>query len=132
MDVLPGPHANVLIYLMSIIRQIFEWPVFLQNPEAKRRISTILKDISDSSSGFLESINTKSDEGWFRGYTTERDVDGKISRRLSIYIHFRSSKQHKRQTFSIYYFRQLYMKFLYSSHLRTKNVGQIWGDAVSK
>jgi hypothetical protein len=76
MDVLPGPHANVLIYLMSFIRQIFEWHVFLQNPEAKRRISTILKDISDSSSGFLESINTKSDEGWFRGYTTERDVDG--------------------------------------------------------
>ena len=38
MDILPGVHANVLIYLMSFIRQIFEWPVFLQNPEAKRRI----------------------------------------------------------------------------------------------
>ena len=38
MDILPGPHANVLIFLMSFIRQILEWPVFVQNPEAKRRI----------------------------------------------------------------------------------------------
>lgn len=65
MDVLPGPHANVLIYLISFIRQIFEWHVFLQNPEAKRRIGTALKGSADSSSSILESINTKSDEGWF-------------------------------------------------------------------
>ena len=63
MDVLPGPHANVLIYLMSFIRRIFEWPVFLQNPEAKRRIGTVLKDNTDCSPGFLESIDTKSNEG---------------------------------------------------------------------
>jgi hypothetical protein len=37
MDILPGPHANVLIFLMSFIKQILEWPVFVQNPEAKRR-----------------------------------------------------------------------------------------------
>ena len=75
MDVLPGPHANVLIYLMSFIQQIFEWPVFLQNPEAKRRIGTILIDPTNWSPSFLESIDTNSDEGWFRRYTTERDVD---------------------------------------------------------
>jgi hypothetical protein len=40
MDILPGPHANVLIFLMSFVRQILEWPVFVQNPEAKRRIGT--------------------------------------------------------------------------------------------
>ena len=38
MDLLPGAHANVLIYLMEFIRQIFAWPIFLQNPEVKRRI----------------------------------------------------------------------------------------------
>jgi len=40
MDVIPGAHANVLIYLLSFIRQIFEWPVLLENPEAKRRIGS--------------------------------------------------------------------------------------------
>jgi hypothetical protein len=39
MDILPGANANVLIYLISFIQEIFEWPVYLQNPETKRRIS---------------------------------------------------------------------------------------------
>jgi hypothetical protein len=43
MDILPGPHANVLIFLMSFIRQILEWPVFIQNPEAKRRTGRICR-----------------------------------------------------------------------------------------
>jgi len=41
-DVLPGPHANVLIFLMSFLRQMFEWKILLQNPEAKRRIGMFL------------------------------------------------------------------------------------------
>lgn len=42
MDVIPGGHANVLIYLISFLHQVFEWPILLQNPEAKRRIGRTL------------------------------------------------------------------------------------------
>jgi hypothetical protein len=38
MDVLPSAHANVLIYLISFLQQIFESATYLENPEAKRRI----------------------------------------------------------------------------------------------
>jgi len=38
MEILPGAHSNVLIYLVEFLRQVFSWPIFLQNPENKRRI----------------------------------------------------------------------------------------------
>lgn len=47
MDILPSAYANVLIYLMSFIRQIFEWPVFLENPETKRRIGIAIRNKVD-------------------------------------------------------------------------------------
>ena len=45
MDLVPGAHANVLMYLLSFIRKLFEWPLLLQNPEAKRRIGSLPANI---------------------------------------------------------------------------------------
>jgi hypothetical protein len=61
MDILPGAHANVLIYLISFIQEMFEWPVYLQNPEAKRRISCHrVENQLTFSSDFCEGLNSKS------------------------------------------------------------------------
>jgi hypothetical protein len=131
MDVLPGPHANVLIYLISFIRQIFEWPVFLQNPEAKRRISTVLEDSADSSSSFLKSINTESDEGWFRGCTTEGDVDckGRGGLRIHIYINSLTSIGDRHSSFTILAIMWSALNLLHTLHLILGT--QKWGT-VSK
>jgi hypothetical protein len=63
MDILPGPHANVLIFLMSFIRQILEWPVFIQNAEAKRRTGRICRWIvANCSTGVCQGVDSKSNE----------------------------------------------------------------------
>jgi len=57
MDILPGAHANVLIFLISFIRQILEWPIYLQNPETKRRIGMTLDNGVDCSECIRKSTN---------------------------------------------------------------------------
>src|SRR5437764_1561377 len=75
MDILPGVHANVLIYLISFIQEMFEWPVYLQNPEAKRRISCHrIGNRLTFSSGFCEGLNSKSSVAASGGTAAEGNI----------------------------------------------------------
>ena len=75
MDILLGAHANVLIYLISFIQEMFEWPVYLQNPEAKRRISCHrIGNRLTFSSGFCEGLNSKSSVAASGGTAAEGNI----------------------------------------------------------
>ena len=56
MDILPNAHANVLLYLIAFLRQLFEWPVFLENPEAKRRICIIFVSVANIVRAFAKVL----------------------------------------------------------------------------
>jgi hypothetical protein len=73
-DILPGAHANVLIYLLSFLRQVFQWPVFLQNPEGKRRIGIMWVYRAKDSAGIRKSTDSELKGNSGLGSNKERDA----------------------------------------------------------
>jgi hypothetical protein len=88
MDILPGAHANVLIYLISFIQEIFDWPVFLQNPETKRRIGIsilVYKLWLIRSESICKGINPKSYAATARRIAAEGNIGGEIVGTLNLH-----------------------------------------------